>query len=416
MNKLSFLLFFPLLALELVVGYATLQLYTREILSLKGIIAFYLACQCIVTLLVYLVYWMLIAKPASKLSQHIRALLDSKDLTSQVPELGIQNIKELSHSINQLTHDFEELCIKVKATTARLEPMALELTDTNMGIYQRNHVQQSHNQNISLTLKEIEASADNIASSVNQINHSTQASKNTLKASEKSVDQSVKTITKMAQSTLSAVNISKRLHESSSQIEDIVGMINSIAQQTNLLALNAAIEAARAGEAGRGFAVVADEVRNLSVQTQQSTLKIDEMIQHIQTDVNDVVNTMEQNKIDSEESVEKIVQVKAHFDDIRDQVAEIIHKSSKISKAIILNKDLINTIIDENNEMNIVNKDIIHFTKNSAISEKDLLNLGRYLDQHLTNYVLSQTEFDKGLREKKIENNDEPDEEDIELF
>jgi|GEM_PF-5981826 len=417
MHKLSFLLFIPLLALELAVGYGALYLHTHEILSLQKIMIFYVACQCLVTIAVYISYWLLVGKPANILNKTIRAMHESKDLTSEAPELGMYDIRELARSVNQMTKDFDEMCVSVKSTNARLEPMALELTDTNMGIYQRNHVQQSYNQNISNTLKDIETSADNIGNSVESIKQSTQASQDTLETSEKSVAQSVLTIDKMAQSTLTAENISKKLHESSSQIGDVIGMINSIAEQTNLLALNAAIEAARAGEAGRGFAVVADEVRHLSVQTQQSTLKIDEMIQLIQKDVDAVVNTMKQNRIDSENSVEGISQVKEHFEDIRKQVAEIIQKSSSISEAILTNKELINQIIHENNEMNLVNKDIINFTKNSAISEKDLLNLGKYMESYLADYTLSQTEFDRSLRKKKNEKTaSDVEGDDIELF
>lgn len=414
---MSFLLFLPLLILELVLGYGVLTLYTREILNTQGIIIFYIVSQCAVTAAVYFSYRLLVAKPAAMANNIIKGLHESKDLTLQVPAQGMHDIRELIRSVNQINKDFDELCIKVKSTNTRLEPMAMELTDTNMGIYQRNHVQQSHNQNISSTLQQIEASADDIDSSVNSINEFTKASRKTLDASEASVSQSVTTINKMAESTLSAENISKKLHESSSQIGDVIGMINTIAEQTNLLALNAAIEAARAGEAGRGFAVVADEVRNLSVQTQQSTLKIDEMIQHIQKDVEAVVNTMAQNRVDSENSVEGISDVKEHFDEIREQVAEIIRKADSIGTAISNNKELINQIIEENNEMNLVNKDIINFTKNSAISEKDLINLGKYMDSHLADYTLSQTEFDRSLRKKKVEDNQhDDDEEDIELF
>ena len=416
MQKMSFLLFIPLLVLELALGYALLTLHNSELLNMQGIIVFYILSQCAVTVAVYSCYRLLVAKPAAMANKTMRDLHDSKDLTSQIPVQGMHDIRELIRSVNQINQDFDALCIKIKATNARLEPMAMELTDTNMGIYQRNHVQQSHNQNISSTLQQIEASADEIDNSVNSINQSTQASRKTLKASEISVTQSVATISKMAESTLSAENISKKLHESSSQIGDVIGMINTIAEQTNLLALNAAIEAARAGEAGRGFAVVADEVRNLSVQTQQSTLKIDEMIQHIQNDVNAVVNTMAQNRVDSENSVEVISEVKEHFDEIREQVAEIIHKADAIGAAIINNKELINQIIEENNEMNLVNKDIINFTKNSAISEKDLINLGNYMDSHLGDYTLSQTEFDRSLRKKKVKDTHNEDQEDIELF
>ena len=417
-QRLQFLYFIPLLLLELALGYVVLKLHTNEVMSLEGIIVFYVVAQCVITALVYIGYYFLVAKPANTANRMIKTIHENKDLTSKVPEFGMPDISELISSFNQITQDFDELCVKVKATNARLEPMAMELTDTNMGIYQRNHVQQSHNQNISNTLQEIEASAVNIDNSVTQINQATEDSRQTLEASEQSVDQSVATIHKMAESTLSAESISKKLNDSSSQIGDVIGMINTIAEQTNLLALNAAIEAARAGEAGRGFAVVADEVRNLSVQTQQSTLKIDEMVKEIQRDVDAVMNTMTQNRAHSEDSVESISQVKDHFDHIRGQVAEIIQKSNNISEAIVTNKKLINQIIEENNEMNLVNRDIINFTKNSAISEQDLIKLGQYMDGHFTGYVLSQKEFDKSLRKKKTASQEQikKDDEDIELF
>lgn len=412
----SFIPFLTLLILELLLGFAMLSLHMAEAITIQGLVLLYCVSQCGITLAVYFGYLFLVAKPAKTAYRMLKDLHESKDLTKHLPVKGMPDICELISSFNQISADFDELCIKIKSTNARLEPMALELTDTNMGIFQRNHVQKSHNENISSTLQEIEASTEDIDDSVQSINQATQASRKTLDASEASVNESVTTIDQMAKSTLSAEKISRKLHESSSQIGDVIGMISTIAEQTNLLALNAAIEAARAGEAGRGFAVVADEVRNLSIQTQESTLKIDEMIQYIQNDVNAVVKTMEQNRNHSENSVKCISSVKEHFDDIRQQVADIINKAASIESSTKNNKVLVHQIIGENNEMNLVNKDIINFTRNSAISEKDLINLGKYMESHLAGYTLSQTEFDRSLRKKKTTEEKKDHSEDIELF
>ena len=315
----------------------------------------------------------------------------------------------------------DESLIKISESTVRLDPMARELGDTNMGIFQKNVVQQDHNHNIADILGDIEETASGISDSVVSITDATHSSQSTLKESVISVDNSVKSIYHLAEKTAQADEISNRLHESSLKIGDIISMINTIAEQTNLLALNAAIEAARAGEAGRGFAVVADEVRNLSIKTQEATLQIDDMVQEIQKDVGNVMTTMKASHESSNESVERINQVKEHFDHIHEQVSDISTKADLIEAAVKDNKRLIGEVIKENQVMNEVNEEIVNFTKSSAISDNDLINLGNHIQKTLKTFTLTKTEFDTALREKKqtstgSDSNDNDSDEDLLLF
>ncbi len=147
------------------------------------------------------------------------------------------------------------------------------------------------------------------------------------------VQDTVGKISELSQDIAASAQAVNQVEESVDAIGSVVGTIQGISEQTNLLALNAAIEAARAGEAGRGFAVVADEVRNLAGRTQQATIEIQDMISQLQSSANSAVELMEKSVVEAAEGVELVTNAGNELDGIVLQVNQINDMNFQIATA-----------------------------------------------------------------------------------
>jgi methyl-accepting chemotaxis protein len=197
-----------------------------------------------------------------------------------------------------------------------------------------------------------------VATAINQmsysiqevVKHASESSVAAIDAKEKAeqgksiVDGTISSIERLANSVEDSVGVIKSLEKNSLEIGSVVQVIQSISEQTNLLALNAAIEAARAGEQGRGFAVVADEVRGLAQRTREATSEIQEMIQTLQIGTNEAVKVMDESKDEAQETVgkskqtsdalESILETIIHINDMNTQVATAVEEQSVVANEI----------------------------------------------------------------------------------
>jgi methyl-accepting chemotaxis protein len=175
-------------------------------------------------------------------------------------------------------------------------------------------------------VNEVTESAHRVADSAGN------AEKDTEKGREVVAD-TVATINRLATEIAGAVDVINRVSADSDNISQVLVEIKAIAEQTNLLALNAAIEAARAGEQGRGFAVVADEVRSLSQRTHKSTEEIEGMISRLQGGVKEAVSAMTSSHDATEKTVQKSGEVTEALDRIASGISEIVDMSHQIAQA-----------------------------------------------------------------------------------
>ncbi|UPR52551.1 methyl-accepting chemotaxis protein [Vibrio cyclitrophicus] len=150
---------------------------------------------------------------------------------------------------------------------------------------------------------------------------------------QKFVQGSVSKMSELSSDIAASAAAVNQVEERVDSIGSVVGTIQGISEQTNLLALNAAIEAARAGEAGRGFAVVADEVRNLAQRTQQATVEIQDMISHLQSSANSAVELMEKSVVEAAEGVDLVTNAGTELDGIVSQVNQINDMNFQIATA-----------------------------------------------------------------------------------
>lgn len=237
--------------------------------------------------------------------------------------------RELEKTRRQL-HDVIQMQINASDELSTLtEVMTLSMSETKESAQEEfNEIDQ-----LATAMSEMSSTVQTVAE------HAQTASSLTEQASTQAVTGQQflqKTVSKMSElssdiaSSASAVN---QVEERVDAIGSVVGTIQGISEQTNLLALNAAIEAARAGEAGRGFAVVADEVRNLAQRTQQATVEIQEMITQLQASATSAVELMEKSVVEAAEGVKLVSNAGTELDGIVGQVTQINDMNFQIATA-----------------------------------------------------------------------------------
>ena len=234
-----------------------------------------------------------ITRPLSRMQATISAVEKHSDFTRTVPVHGNDEVGQTAKAFNQLMNSLREIIQQTRASVDGIASASHALAQSTQQVV-------SGSQNQSQATATVAASAEEISVAISEIalhsRESEELAEHGQNETRHALDITQESMAGMSRTALaikeSAVNVA-RLSESSSQISGIVVAIKEIADQTNLLALNAAIEAARAGEQGRGFAVVADEVRKLADRTGKSTEEIRSLIATIQTEIGQAVSTMQ---------------------------------------------------------------------------------------------------------------------------
>jgi methyl-accepting chemotaxis protein len=249
------------------------------------------------------------------------------DLTRRLPIHSRNEIGELSEWFNTFVGKLHGIISQVSGSSLQLASSALELQLTSRQMTESIAQLSAQSTSLATAGEEMSATSGDIA---NNCHHAaTNASGASQKASQGAavVGQSIAVMNSIAERVKNAAGTVDALGVRSEQIGAIIGTIEDIADQTNLLALNAAIEAARAGEQGRGFAVVADEVRALAERTTRATKEIGEMIKAIQKETKNAVDSMEQ-------SVTQVEQGTSHASDSGRSLQEILDIINDVTEQI----------------------------------------------------------------------------------
>ncbi|CAH7119823.1 Chemotaxis protein [Vibrio chagasii] len=267
------------------------------------------------------------------LTSVLSVVRDDNDLTVRAKYLGESELGHISSSLNETLEKFSQVIDNLSQSSLTLASAAEETAQTCQ--YNSNTLVEQQDQigliatateELSATVNEVAAKTQQTASSAKLADEQSQAGLSTVQHSYQSIETLASEINSLAEKIT-------RLHDSSNNINSVIDVIKSVAEQTNLLALNAAIEAARAGEQGRGFAVVADEVRTLAQRTQESTSEIEGFISSLQSDVQTAFNVIDNSKKMSSRAVEDSRGVEQTLQDISGAVSEIFSMTEQIATA-----------------------------------------------------------------------------------
>ncbi|MGI2097036.1 methyl-accepting chemotaxis protein [Shewanella glacialipiscicola] len=246
------------------------------------------------------------------------------NLTQRIPIVRQDEIGALAHAFNLFVAQLQDMVIAIISQTKDVSHTVENLATKSATTISISHEQEQFVDTIvtavnqmSAAVREVATNAQHTASEITKVNDQTIEGKKVL-------SQSVDHIQQLSESVKNAVVVIEKLSVNSANIASVLDVIRSIAEQTNLLALNAAIEAARAGEQGRGFAVVADEVRTLASRTGSSTQDIQRMIEELQRGVNDAVRSIESGASLTASTVSLASQT-------QDALDEILNSTSKVS-------------------------------------------------------------------------------------
>ncbi|WP_299014829.1 methyl-accepting chemotaxis protein [uncultured Photobacterium sp.] len=311
------------------------------------------------------------------------------DLTSRLGfHVGRDEFGMIGFELDRTMDTISELVETVKGSSATLQGTA-----STFGQEAQNSEQQISQQYVSLdsvatAMEEMTASAKDIAGIAVQASDQSDQDSVKIQQSNEKVQNAIVVITKLSEQTDAASATVSSLNEKATAINEVITTINAISEQTNLLALNAAIEAARAGEQGRGFAVVADEVRTLAGRTQQATVEIQAMIDKLQAETNGISQITAETLEQAYQSREVITEIGSDVNYIAESAKQVMDMSTQIATAAEQQTAVANDIASELHDIRNQSSVLRSATEQSVAGVQELSaaaqSLGHILEKYRT--------------------------------
>ncbi|WP_299018430.1 methyl-accepting chemotaxis protein [uncultured Photobacterium sp.] len=284
------------------------------------------------------------------------------DLTSRINIVSDDELGDIGKSVNKFITYLQSMILDISQASSHITDGIQELNQQSERNNQALANHASETDQVVTAITEMSSTADTVAQSATDTATNTQKANDEAMTSKTIVEEASNSVMALVDEVSVASTSINTMNENTQQIVSVLGVIGEIAEQTNLLALNAAIEAARAGEQGRGFAVVADEVRSLAARTQTSTAEINEILTKLREDASSAVAAMDVTKSSCENTAENTAKVSESLDAMTNSIVEINDLSLQIATA---SEEQSSVTEEVNRNMSNIQEMVYELTKNS---------------------------------------------------
>jgi methyl-accepting chemotaxis protein len=322
-----------------------------------------------------------ISVPINTLTETMSRIEAQSDLSLRVPVNGTDEISCAGIAFNTMLERFSGILTQVSGATHNLAQVAGQLVDVSTRTQRGVERQLADTESLASALHQLAATVQEVARNTREAaSEATQADAQA-KEGALTATTALGAISAMSEQLEQAVQVILRLDTDSRDIGRVIGLIREIAEQTNLLALNAAIEAARAGEQGRGFAVVADEVRTLAQRTQSATQEIETIIVKVQGRANEAVGAIQTAEQKTEISVQSVEDSAEALGTISGSVGVITKMNAQIANSSGEQSKVAENISRKIGDINSVARDAAGHAQDTQDASRQLANLAEELEK-----------------------------------